>query len=137
VEKQKLSYSSILNLHAWEQVRAVLEKNYSVNRMLDYYTHRAFTSKQNLNETISQWGTRKNTVCGDLQCATLKRMKNLAWNNENREGSGTVIDLFIHTCFIQGLHDDCIKTMVKAKGNVNMPMAQLVEVALELVRKIL
>jgi hypothetical protein len=77
------------------------------------------------------------TVCGDLQRATYKHMEDLTWNNENREGSGAVIDLFIHTWFIQGLHDDCIKTMVKAKENVNMPMAQLVEVALELVRKIL
>ena len=33
--------------------------------------------------------------------------------------------------FIQDLHDDRIKTMVKAKGNINKPMAQLVEVALE------
>jgi len=42
-----------------------------------------------------------------------------------------MIHLFIHACFIQGLKDDRIKTMVKAKGNVNRPMAQLVDVALE------
>jgi hypothetical protein len=33
--------------------------------------------------------------------------------------------------FIQGLYDDRIKTMVKTKGTVNTPVAQLVEVALE------
>jgi hypothetical protein len=58
-------------------------------------------------------------------------MEDLAWAIEKREGGGDMIDLFIRACFIQGLHDDRIKTMVKAKGNVNTPMVQLVEVALE------
>jgi hypothetical protein len=58
-------------------------------------------------------------------------MEDLAWANQKREGRGDMIDLFICACFIQGLHDDGIKTMVKTKGNVNTPMAQLVEVAVE------
>ena len=126
----KTKLLSRTHLHTWEQVRAVLEENYSVRRTLDYYAHRAFTSKQNPSETISQWGARMDTVCGDLQRAARKYMEDLAWDNEKREG-GDIIDLFIRACFIQGLHDDCIKTMVKAKGNANTPMAQLVEVALE------
>jgi hypothetical protein len=119
------------HLHTWEQVRAVLEENYSVRRTLDYYAHRAFSSKQNPVETISQWGARMDTVCGDVQRAARKHMEYLEWNNEKREGGGDIIDLFVGACFIQGLHDDRIKTTVKAKGNVNTPMAQLVEVALE------
>jgi len=71
------------------------------------------------------------TVCGDLQWAACKHMEDLAWTNEKREGGGDIMDLFMRACFIQGLYDDHIKTMVKAKGNVNTPMAQLVEVALE------
>jgi hypothetical protein len=58
-------------------------------------------------------------------------MEDLSWVNLKREGEGDMIDLFISACFIQGLHDDRVKTMVKTKGNVNTPMAQLVEVALE------
>ena len=50
---------------------------------------------------------------------------------KKREGGGDIIYLFIRACFIQRLHDNCIKTMVKAKGNVNTPMALLVEVTLE------
>jgi hypothetical protein len=111
--------------------KAVLEENYSVRRTLDYYAHRAFTSKQGQTETISQWGARMDTVCGDLQRAERKHMEDLAWTYEKREGGGGIIDLFIRACFIQGLHDDRIKTMVKGKGNVNTPMAQLVDVALE------
>jgi hypothetical protein len=58
-------------------------------------------------------------------------MEDLAWTNAKHEGGGDIIDLFIRACFIQGLHDDRIKTMVKAKGSVNSSMAQLVEFALE------
>jgi len=87
-----------------------LEENYSVRGTLDYYAHRAFVSKQNPNETISQWGLRMGTVCAR------KHLEDLAWNIEKREGRGDMIDLFIRVCFIQGLHDDRIKTMVKAKG---------------------
>ena len=127
----KTKLLSRTHLDTWEQVKALLEENYSVRRTLDYYAHRAFTSKQGQAETISQWGARMDTVCGDLQRAARKHMEDLAWTNEKREGGGDIIDLFIRACFIQGLHNDRIKTMVKAKGNVNTPMAQLVEVALE------
>jgi hypothetical protein len=127
----KTKLLSRTHLDTWKQVKAVLEENYSVRRTLDYYAHRAFTSKQGPAETISQWGARMDTVCGDLQRAARKHMGDLAWTNEKREGGGDIIDLFIRACFIQGLHDDRIKTMVKAKGNVNTPMAQLVELALE------
>ena len=76
-----------------------------MRRTLDYYAHRAFTSKQSQTETISQWGARMDTVCGDLQRAARKHMEDLAWTNEKREGGGDIIDLFIRACFIQGLHD--------------------------------
>jgi hypothetical protein len=86
------------HLHTWEQIRAVLQD--SVRRTLDHYAHRAFTSKQNPVETISQWSAKMDTVCGDLQRAASKPMEYLEWNNEKREGGGDIIDLFVRTCFI-------------------------------------
>jgi hypothetical protein len=127
--KTKLLFRT--HLYTWEQVKADLEENYSVRRTLDYYALRAFASKQGQVETISQWGVRMGTVCGVLQRAARKYMEDLAWTNKKREGGGDMIDLFIRACFIQGLYDNRVKTMVKAKGNINTPMAQLVEVALE------
>jgi hypothetical protein len=53
------------------------------------------------------------------------------WTNEKREGGGDIIDLLIRVCFIQGLYDERIKTMVKTKGCISIPMAQLVEIAVE------
>jgi hypothetical protein len=114
----------------WRQAKAVLEENYSVRRTLDYYAHKAFNSSQKPNETVSQWGAQVDTMCGDLQRAARKHMEDLAWSSEKREGGGDIVDLLIRACFIQGLYDDRIKTMVKTKGSVNTPMAQLVEVAL-------
>jgi hypothetical protein len=70
-------------------------------------------------------------MCGDLQKAARKHMEDLAWTGEKREGRGDIVDLLIRACFIQGLYDDRVKIMVKTKGSVNIPMAQLVEVALE------
>jgi hypothetical protein len=119
------------HLYNWEQARALLEENFSVRRTLEYHANKAFTSKQGPNETISQCGVRMDTVCGDLQRAARKHMEDLAWANEKREWCGDILDLLIRACFIQGLYDERIKTMVKTKGNINTPMAQLGEVALE------
>jgi hypothetical protein len=67
------------------------------------------------------------SICGDLQRAAMAHMDGLAWTPEKREGGGDTIDMLIRVCFIQGLYDERIKTMVKTKGTVNTPMAQLVE----------
>jgi hypothetical protein len=119
------------HLDNWEQARAVLEENYSVRRTLDYHAHKAFTSRQGQGESISQWGVRMDSICGELQRAASKHMEDLEWTGEKREGGGDTIDLLIRACFIQGLYDDRIKTMVKTKGCINTPMAQLLEIALE------
>ena len=119
------------HLYNWEQARAVLEENYSVRRTLDYHVHKAFTSKQGQSESITQWGVRMDYICGELQRAARKHMEDLAWTNEKRGGCGDIIDLLIRACFIQGLYDERIKTMVKTKGCINTPMARLVEIALE------
>jgi hypothetical protein len=39
--------------NSWEQIRNILEENYSVRRTLEYYAGRLFTSKQGINETVS------------------------------------------------------------------------------------
>ena len=119
------------HVNNWKQAKAVLEEIYSLRRTLDYYVHKAFNSKKRLNETVSQWGAQMDIMCGDLQRAARKHMEDLAWSGEKREGAGDITDLLIRACFIQGLYDERIKTMVKTKRGINSPMAQLVEVALE------
>jgi len=119
------------HMNNWEQAKALLDENYSVRRTLDYYARKAFNIKQRPNETVSQWGAQMDTICGDLQRAAHKHMEDLAWSNEKREGGGNIINLLIHARFIHGLYDERIKILVKTKGSINSPMAQLVEVTLE------
>jgi hypothetical protein len=65
------------HLDNWEQAKAVLEENYCVKRTLDYHAHKAFTSKQGPYESISQWGVRMDSICGELQRAARKHMEDL------------------------------------------------------------
>jgi hypothetical protein len=60
------------------------------------------------------------SICGELRAAR-KHMEDLDWTGEKREGGGDIIDLLIRVCFIQGLYDERIKTMVKTKGCINTP----------------
>ena len=85
------------HVHNWEQAKAVIEENYSVRRTLDYYAHRAFNSEQGQNETVSQWGARMDTMCGELQKAARRHMEDLEWSSEKREGGGDIIDLLTHS----------------------------------------
>ena len=49
---------------------------------------------------------------------------------KKRVGGGDIGSL-IRACFIQDLYNERIKTMLRTKGSINTPMAQLVDVALE------
>lgn len=118
------------HIYTWEQVKVFLEENYCVRNTLEHYAHQTFTRRQYQAESISQWGARIDVLCGDLKRAAMKHMEDLAWTREKRECGGEIVDFFIRVCFIQGLYEDRIKLMVKAKGSVNTPMAQLVQIAL-------
>jgi hypothetical protein len=50
----------------WEQVKAILEENYSVRRTLEYYVGVLFATKQGINETVAQWGLRIHNMGIDL-----------------------------------------------------------------------
>ena len=76
------------HLYNWEQARAVLE-NYSVRRT-PHHAHKVFNRKLSHNKSISQWGVRMDSICGELQRAARKHMEDLAWTNENREGGGDI-----------------------------------------------
>jgi hypothetical protein len=51
--------------NSWEQIRAILEENYAVKRTLDY-AGMLFTTKQGMNETVAQWGSRIDNMGLDL-----------------------------------------------------------------------
>ena len=125
--KAKLLARTLVN--NWEQAKAVLEETTASGE-------RSITMRIRLSTLIRDRMKRlasaqMDTTCGDLQRVARKHMKDLAWSKEKREGGGDIIDLLIRACFMQGLYDDRIKTMVKTKGSINSPMPQIVEVARE------
>lgn len=57
---------AISERNAWKQIRGILEKNYAVKRMLEYYARMLLTTKQGANETVAQWGSRLDNMGLDL-----------------------------------------------------------------------
>jgi hypothetical protein len=52
--------------NSWEQIRSILEENYSVKQTLEYYAGMLFTSRQGTSETVAQWGSRIDSMGIDL-----------------------------------------------------------------------
>jgi DNA-directed RNA polymerase subunit L len=112
--------------HTWEQINATLEENYAV-RTLEYYASILFTTKQGMNETVAQWGSRINMGI-DLIREARARIEKI---NPRAVGGGTsLVSEFMKGSFVAGLKDDRIKYVVKATGEDNS-IAQLLETALQ------
>lgn len=116
----------------WEQVRAILEENFSVRRTLEYYAGVLFTSKQGSNETVAQWGSRVDSMAIDLRREVKGRLEKLEQKDNARyvEGGLQLIGEFLKGTFIAGLKDERIRYIVKAKGEEES-LAQIVETALQ------
>jgi hypothetical protein len=114
--------------HTWEQVKAILEENYAVRRTLEYYAGALFTSKQGVNETVAQWGSRIDTMGIELMREARAKIEKI--NPRAVEGGMILVSEFMKGTFVAGLRDDRVKYIVKARGE-NESLAQLVETALQ------
>jgi hypothetical protein len=112
----------------WEQVKAILEENYAVKRTLEYYASMLFTSKQGINETVAQWGSRIDNMGIDLMREARTRIEKI--NPHAAEGGIILVGEFMKGSFVSGLKDDRVKYIVKARGEEDS-LAQLVETALQ------
>jgi hypothetical protein len=114
--------------NTWEQIRAILEENYSVKRTLEYYAGILFTSRQGNNESVAQWGSRIDSMGIDLMKEAKARIEKI--NPSAIEGGAILVSEFMKGSFVAGLRDDKVKYIVKAKGEEES-LAQLVETALQ------
>lgn len=127
--KTVLSFGTIpRELQTWETVKDKLELNYSVQRTLDFHANKLFTSRQNFNENVTQWGNRIEKMTTELNRALDRQM--VGWTNEMRDGGNRTVSLLSKCCFIGGIHDESIKTVTKIKSE-NKPLKQLIEIAIE------
>jgi hypothetical protein len=89
-----------------------------------------FTTKQGMNESVAQWGSRIDNLGIDLMREVKSRIEKV--NPRAVEGGIILVSEFMKGSFVAGLKDR-IKYIVKAKGEENS-LAQLVETALQEVR---
>lgn len=109
--------------NTWEQIRANLEENYAIKGTLEYYAGMLFTTKQGVNETVAQWGSRIDNMGIDLIREAGARIEKL--NPRAVEGRAIWFLKFMKGSFIAGLRDDRTKYVVKAKEEESS-LAQLI-----------
>jgi hypothetical protein len=111
--------------NSWEQVRAILEENYATRRTLDYYACTMFNSRQLAKESIANWASRIDTMQTDLRNAAAKVV-----GSRNIAGAISLINHLAKACFVQGLENERIQTIVRNRGD-GIFLPEATDVALE------
>jgi len=97
--------------HSWELVKAILEENYTTRQPLDYYACKMFSARQAKNESIASWGNNIDELQTDLREASRQVCK----PEEILEAIGLINHLG-KACFIQGLYNERIQTIIRSRG---------------------
>lgn len=113
------------NTHTWPEVKRVLEENYASRRTIDYYACKIFQARQGLAEGIALWASRIDEMQRDFREAV-----NRVTSAENKRGAIELVDSLGRACFIQGLSNDRIQTIVRSRGD-DIGLAAAVELALQ------
>jgi hypothetical protein len=97
--------------HSWGLVKGILEENYATRRTLDFYACKMFNARQGNVERIDSWGSRIDALQTDLRESARRVCK-----PEEIIGAIGLINHLGKTCFIQGLHNERIQTIVRSRG---------------------
>ncbi|XP_046986325.1 uncharacterized protein LOC124556409 [Schistocerca americana] len=109
----------------WQEVKRVLEENYASKRTIDYYACKIFQARQGQGEPIAMWASRIDEMQRDFREAV-----NRVTARENLRGAIELVDSLGRACFIQGLSNDRIQTIVRSRGD-EITLAAAVELALQ------
>ena len=111
--------------HSWELVKAILEENYATRCTLDYYACKMFSVRQGKNESIASWGNKIDELQTDLREAARRVCR-----PEEILGAIGLINHLGKACFIQGLSNERIQTIVRSRGE-SILLSQAIELSLE------
>ena len=111
--------------HSWELVKAILEENYATRRTLDFYACRMFSARQGKNESVASWGNKIDELQTDLREAARRVCR-----PEEILGAIGLINHLGKACFIQGLANERIQTIVRSRGE-SILLSQAIELSLE------
>ena len=117
--------------HSWELVKAILEENYATRRKLDYYACKMFSARQGKIESIASWGNQIDELQTELREAARRVCK-----GEDILGAIGLINHLRKACFIQGLSNERMQTIVRTRGE-SILLSQAIELSLEEERAIL
>jgi hypothetical protein len=95
--------------HSWELDKAILEENYATRRRLDYYACKMFNARQGKNESIAYGGNQMDELQTDLREAARRVCR-----PEEILGDIGLINHLGKACFIQGLCNELIQTIVRS-----------------------
>jgi len=109
----------------WEQVKAILKENYATRRTILYCVCKKFRSRHDKHEKISSLGSRVDQVQSELRLAT----SNVCIGKE-LGGAISMINYLPCACFIQGLSNETVQTIVKSRGEWVL-LSTAVEISLE------
>lgn len=111
--------------HSWELVKGILEENYATRRALDYYACKMFSARQGKAESIASWGNKIDEMQTDLREAARRVCK-----SDEILGAIGLINHLGKACFIQGLYNERIQTIVRSRGEAIL-LSQAIEISLE------
>jgi hypothetical protein len=111
--------------HSWELVRAILQENYATRRTLDYYACKMFCARESKNKRIASWGHKTDELQTDLRDASRRGFK-----PEEILGAISLINHLGKICFVQGLYNERIQTIVRSRGESSL-LSQPIEISLE------
>ena len=109
----------------WEETKAILEENYTTRRTIDFFACKLFNSRQGSNEGVAGWGSRIDAMSSDVTEAMMRVLP-----QHHHQGAVEFLKLISKACFIQGLQDERIQTVVRARDE-KMLLPNAVEIALE------
>jgi hypothetical protein len=98
--------------HNLELVKAILEENFATRRTLDYYACKMFNARQGKNGSIASWGNQ----IDDLQTDLREAARRVCRPEEILGAIGLIYHLG-KACFIQGLCNERIQTIVRSRVN--------------------
>jgi hypothetical protein len=110
--------------YTWRDVKQILEEYYGVRRTLDYYACRMFSSRQGAHESIA-WSSRIDTMQSELREAAYRICE-----DEEVIGAMGLINHLAKACFVQGLSNERIQTIVRSKGETAL-LSSCIDTALE------
>jgi hypothetical protein len=109
----------------WRDVKQILEEKYDVKRTLDYYACRKVNSRKGPNENVASWSSRIDTMQSQPREAAYRICA-----DEELIGAMDLINHHAKACSVQGLSNERIQTIVRAKGETAL-LSVCIDAAME------